>query len=170
MQYSTVASRTSNQVWLKSLDAGFCREFYKTNLPWNYWLLDQVQCSVMASRTSYQVWLKSLDAGKIVTAELQITSVAYFQRKINFSRFSAYLDGSPSQLIRISGVLLYLLQQTFTIFEHMNKVCIRLLHCTKNVRCYYMHKNFFHWTLVGEFKSTVKFVSKIKVLMICTNM
>ena len=38
---------------------------------------------------------------------LQTASVAYFQRKIQLSGFSAYLSGSPSQLIRISGVLPY---------------------------------------------------------------
>jgi len=40
---------------------------------------------------------------------LRTTNVAYFQRKIQLSGFSAYPDGSPYQLIRISGVLLYLL-------------------------------------------------------------
>jgi hypothetical protein len=59
----------------------------------------------MASRTSNLVWLKSLDAG-IVTAKLQTTSVALFEKKIQLSRFFAYLDGSPSQLIWISGALL----------------------------------------------------------------
>jgi len=39
--------------------------------------------------------------------ELQTTNVAYFQRKIQLSGFSAYANGSPSKLIRISGVLLY---------------------------------------------------------------
>ena len=38
----------------------------------------------------------------------QAANVAYFQRKIQLSGVSAYPDGSPSQLIRISGVLLYL--------------------------------------------------------------
>jgi len=41
----------------------FLYEFYKTKLPWNYRLSDQVQYSVLASRTSNQVWLKGLDAG-----------------------------------------------------------------------------------------------------------
>jgi hypothetical protein len=45
--------------------------------------------------------------GKIVTAEIQTASVAYFRRKIQLSGFFAYPDGSPSQLTRISGVLLY---------------------------------------------------------------
>jgi len=43
----------------------------------------------------------------IVTAELQTASVAYFQRKIQLSLFYAYPDGTPSQLIWISGVILY---------------------------------------------------------------
>jgi hypothetical protein len=34
-------------------------------------------------------------------------NVAYFQRKIQLSGFSAYLDGLPSYLIRVSGVTLY---------------------------------------------------------------
>jgi hypothetical protein len=38
---------------------------------------------------------------------LQTTNVAYFQRKINFSGFSAYPACSSSQLIRISGILVY---------------------------------------------------------------
>ena len=40
-----------------------CREFYKSNLPLNYRLSDQVQYSVMASGTSNQAWSKGLDAG-----------------------------------------------------------------------------------------------------------
>ena len=36
-------------------------EFYKTNLPWNYRLSDQVQYSVMGSTTSNQPWSKGLD-------------------------------------------------------------------------------------------------------------
>ena len=39
---------------------------------------------------------------------LQAASVAYFQRKIQLPGFSAYPDGSRSQLIRISGVLVYI--------------------------------------------------------------
>jgi len=38
-------------------------EFYKTNLPSNYWLSVQVQYSVMAYRASNQAWSKGLDAG-----------------------------------------------------------------------------------------------------------
>jgi hypothetical protein len=49
---------------------------------------------------------------KIVTAELKTANVAYFQRKIELSGFSAYPDGLQSKLIRISGVLLYLAAQT----------------------------------------------------------
>jgi len=37
---------------------------------------------------------------EIVTAELQTANVAYFHREIQLSEFSAYPDGSPSQLIR----------------------------------------------------------------------
>ena len=44
---------------------------------------------------------------QIVAAELQTANIAYFQRKIQLSGFSAYPDGSASQLIRISGVLPY---------------------------------------------------------------
>jgi hypothetical protein len=39
---------------------------------------------------------------------LHTANVACFQKKIQLSGFSAYPDGSPSQLIRINGVLLYL--------------------------------------------------------------
>ena len=37
----------------------------------------------------------------------QTANVAYCRRKIQLSGFSAYPDGSPSQLIRIIGVILY---------------------------------------------------------------
>jgi len=40
-----------------------CQEFYKTNLPWNYQLSDQLQYSLMASTTSNQAWSKGLDTG-----------------------------------------------------------------------------------------------------------
>jgi hypothetical protein len=45
---------------------------------------------------------------EMVTAELQSANIANFQRKILLSGFSAYPDVSPSQLIRISAVLLQL--------------------------------------------------------------
>jgi len=41
-----------------------------------------------------------------MTAELQTATVSHFQRKIKLSVFSTYQDGSPSELLRISGVLL----------------------------------------------------------------
>jgi len=41
-----------------------------------------------------------------VTAKLETVNVAYFQRKIQLSVFSAYPDGLLFQLIWISGVLL----------------------------------------------------------------
>jgi len=39
------------------------REFYRTNLPWNYRLLHQVQYSAMAYRTSNQAWSKGSEGG-----------------------------------------------------------------------------------------------------------
>ena len=39
---------------------------------------------------------------------LQTAPVAYFQRKIQLSIFSAYPIASPSQLVWLSAVLLYL--------------------------------------------------------------
>jgi len=42
-----------------------------------------------------------------VPVEIQAANVAYFQRKIKLSGFSAYPDSSPTQFIRISGVILY---------------------------------------------------------------
>ena len=43
---------------------------------------------------------------------MQTANVAYFQRKIQLSGFSAYPDGSWSQLIQIIGVLLYEVRMT----------------------------------------------------------
>ena len=43
----------------------------------------------------------------VVIAGLQTASSAYFQRKILLSGFSAYSDGWPYQLVRISGVVLH---------------------------------------------------------------
>ena len=45
---------------------------------------------------------------KRLTADIQMANVTYVQRKIQLSGFSAYLDRSPSQLIRISRDLLNL--------------------------------------------------------------
>ena len=45
---------------------------------------------------------------QIVTAEIRTANVADFQRKPQFSLFSACPEGSPSQLIRTSRVILYL--------------------------------------------------------------
>jgi len=42
---------------------------------------------------------------------IKFASITYFQRKIQLSGFSAYLGGSPSQLIRISGVLVYCIKK-----------------------------------------------------------
>ena len=49
-----------------------------------------------------------------VNSNLQTANVAFFQRKIQLSRFSAYPDGSSSQLICISGAILVCIRlQTF---------------------------------------------------------
>jgi hypothetical protein len=66
---------------------------------------------ILASRTSDQAWSKGLDAGaysKQLTAEYQTANANYFQRNIQLSGFFTYPVGSPSQLIRIGGVPLYL--------------------------------------------------------------
>jgi hypothetical protein len=44
----------------------------------------------------------------MVKDELQTASIACFQRKLQLSGFSAYLNGSPSLLIWVIGVLLFL--------------------------------------------------------------
>jgi hypothetical protein len=49
-----------------------------------------------------------LTANSRLTAEFQTANVAYLQIKVQLSGFSAYPDFSPSQLFRISGVLLYI--------------------------------------------------------------
>jgi hypothetical protein len=49
--------------------------------------------------------LKQPYVGKF--SPLQTVNVAYLQGKIQLSGFSAYPDGSPSQFIRTSRVLLY---------------------------------------------------------------
>ena len=63
-RHSTVKLRLSGR-WLSGSTwplGKICREFYKTNLPWNYRLSDQVQYSVMACRTANQAWSKGSDA------------------------------------------------------------------------------------------------------------
>jgi hypothetical protein len=64
------------------------------------WLLELKIRLVRRFRFRYILWM--------VTAELQTANVFHFQRTIRLSGFSAYPDGSPSQLIRVSGVLLHL--------------------------------------------------------------
>jgi len=44
---------------------------------------------------------------RAVNSNSRTTNVADFQRKTQSSGFSAYPEGSPSQLIRINGVILY---------------------------------------------------------------
>ena len=58
-------------------------------------------------RSGRNVYTQVLYMQQIVTAEHQSAVVAYFQRKIQLSGFSAYPDGSQSRLIWIRGVLLY---------------------------------------------------------------
>jgi len=53
-----------------------------------------------------------------VTAKLRTDHVAYFQRKIQLSRFSSYPDGLSSLLIRISGFILY-----FVMFIFPRRAC-----------------------------------------------
>ena len=98
-----------------------CLEFYKTNFPWNRLLYNQVQCygfcnfnSGTTERFRHRYILS------IVIVELQTASVAYFKRKIQLSRFSAYLDGLPSELIWVSGVLLYLPMCCYNISSPMD--------------------------------------------------
>ena len=54
-----------------------------------------------------------------VAAELQTANVACFQRKVQLSGFSAYLDGSPSQLIQIHTIVLYLIFFSLTFVEFL---------------------------------------------------
>jgi len=61
------------------------------------WLLE-LECVVERFRRRYVL--------QIVTSAIQTANVACFQRKIQFSGFSAYPDGSQSQLTRKIGVLL----------------------------------------------------------------
>jgi len=51
---------------------------------------------------------------QILTVEIQAANLVYIQRKLHLSGCSAYTDSSPSHLIRISGVLLYLICATIT--------------------------------------------------------
>ena len=54
---------------------------------------------------------------------LQTAIVASFQRKIQLSGFSAYPDSSPSRLIRISGVLLYILHELQQLWLLCTEIC-----------------------------------------------
>ena len=80
----------------------------------------------MASTTSNQEWSKGLDAGtycKYQQPNFKTVNAAYFQRKIQLSGFSAYADGLPSKVIRISGVLLYsYATQHLRVQEHVNSI------------------------------------------------
>ena len=72
---------------------------------------------------------------QIVADELQTVNVAYFQRKIQLSGFSAYPDGSPSQLIRMSVVLLYFIKFRLYLPQVAHVRCYdvtTLLSCSDN--------------------------------------
>ena len=106
----------------------------KNNLPWNYPLLDQVQYStvLLTSITSNQEWSKSSDAVQTANCKgrnVNSADVAYFQRKIQLSRFSVYPDNSASTLIRRSGVLLQIYLKCctsqYSLAHSMNSVLFR---------------------------------------------
>jgi hypothetical protein len=69
----------------------------------------------------------------MVTAELQTASVAYSQRKIHLSGFSARPDGSLFQLIRTDGFLLYC-RTTFCGNLNLCTVVV-FIHCTYKLKC-----------------------------------
>jgi hypothetical protein len=50
---------------------------------------------------------------------MQIANVAYFQRKIQLSGFSANPDGSPSKLIQVSGVSLNMQDAFCNVIERV---------------------------------------------------
>jgi hypothetical protein len=66
-----------------------------------------------------------------------MANVAYIQRKIQLSRFSAYLDGLPSQLIYISGVLLYYYYYYYYYYCYPEDQNCRLL---QNISTYMLKK------------------------------
>jgi hypothetical protein len=63
-------------------------------------------CSRLADRLAnfYKLWYEYWTDPNIELIKIQTANLTYFQRKIQLSGVSAYPDGSPSQLIRISGV------------------------------------------------------------------
>ena len=62
--------------------------------------------------------------------------MTHFKRKVQLSGFSAYLDGSPSQLIQISGFLLYRL---------FRKVCPELQLCSAESRTVHLSSSCTSW-------------------------
>ena len=65
----------------------------------------------MASRTSDRAWSKFSD--KIVTAEIRIVNIAYFQRIFQLSRFFFISGRLAVPIFVISRVLLYFKSLTF---------------------------------------------------------
>jgi len=72
----------------------------------------------------------------MVIAESQTVNVAYCETKIQLSEFSAYPDATPSQLIRISGVLLYFFLQTVQIDSgfHAANYCVGTKKLSRGVK------------------------------------
>jgi len=67
---------------------------------------------IMYNTVLYLLELQTRSGRKVYTQVHTVNSnsrtsncqCSYFQRKTHFSRFSAYLDGSPSRLIWIGGI------------------------------------------------------------------
>ena len=71
--------------------------------------------------TSSWSFIRQLLQWCTVQLTLDSVNIAYFQRRIQLSGFSAYPDGSPSQLFRISGVLLYLSFALSILWRNMRR-------------------------------------------------
>jgi hypothetical protein len=112
LKYSRTPLIWSLVIWISLALRVNLSRILQNYLALNYQLSDQVLYSVMVSRTEDQAWSKCSAAGTyckyvLVTAEVQTAIVAHFQRNVQLSQFSAYLDGSLCQLIRVSAVLLF---------------------------------------------------------------
>jgi hypothetical protein len=81
----------------------------------------------------------------------QTANVVYFQRKIQLSRFAAYLDGLLSHSIWVSGIFFYYKPNKLkahkkwgfsgTIGNAMNTVCYKYI-MTQQISTYTPHKIF----------------------------
>ena len=142
MQFETLKNTTFFGPWLSDSVLPFrliYREIYR---------LTCFEIACYRIKYSRVLWLLELQTGVVErfrprcvlwTAELQTANLAYFQRIIQLSELSAYLDGSLCHLITISAVLLYVVymfwnekhlpavaQNTSLLYEH------RLLSVTYN--------------------------------------